>query len=109
MDFLSFACEENYEFKLYLNKFNLAQSRLKFRERSSCMSFCRSHYPSDAANLKALFQCYEDECNSYDSLSHWRECKYYSHLRQSKDLNDDHDLTKYYGEIIQMRAAKLEG
>ena len=49
VDSLSLACEE-FEIKPYFFKLNLAQSRLKFRERSKCMKFCRPHYPSDELN-----------------------------------------------------------
>ena len=72
VDSLSLACEE-YERKDYFSKLNLAQSRIKFRERSKCMTTCRIDYPSDPGNIKAMFKCFH--CDKVDILSHWRECK----------------------------------
>ena len=75
LDYLSLSCEE-YERKPYLNKLSLAQARLKFAERAKTMKFCRTHYPSDKANIKASFQCYNG-CPNIDNLLHWRTCSFY--------------------------------
>ena len=105
IDSLSLACED-YGIKPYLNELRLAEARLKFRERSSCMKYCRTHASSDNDNIKAMFQCYH--CSNIDVLSHWRTCDAYSNFRQSKNLDSDDDLINYYQEIIQLRAADLE-
>ena len=98
VDTLSIACEE-YKRKDYLSKLNLAQSRLKFRERSNCMKTCRVHYSSDKENIRALFQCHH--CDKIDSFPiHWRTCESYSKFRESKCLDNDIDLINYYQQII---------
>ena len=105
VDSLSLACEE-YERKEYLNKLNLAQSRIKFRERSSCMTTCRTDYPSDPGNIKAVFECFH--CEKLDVLSHWRECNAYAKFRESKSLENDADLVLYYQQIIDFRRSELD-
>ena len=105
VDSLSLACEE-YEKKEYFNKLNLAQSRIKFRERSRCMTTCRVDYPSDPGNIKAMFQCYH--CEKLDVLSHWRECNSYAQFRESKCLDNDADLVLYYQQIINLRKSEID-
>ena len=105
VDSLSLACEE-YERKEYFNKLNLAQSRIKFRERSKCMTTCRVDYPSDPRNISAMFQCYH--CPKVDVLSHWRDCIFYAKFRESKSLENDVDLVGYYQQIINLRKSEFE-
>ena len=105
VDSLSLAVED-YERKTYFNKLNLAQSRLKFRERSQCMTTCKVDYPSDQNNIKSLFIC--NHCTKIDNLSHWRECPRYSEFRESKSLDNDVDLVNYYQQIINLRKSELE-
>ena len=105
VDSLSLAVEE-YEIKNYLNELNLAQARLKFRERSSCMKFCRTHASSDQGNIKARFQCFA--CSNVDVLSHWRTCLSYANLRRNRDLDSDVDLLAYYQDIILLRSTEEE-
>ena len=102
IDYLSMAAEE-YGIKDYFLKFDLARARLKFRERSQCMTTCKLHFPSDKHNIETMFICPEDECLSIDSLSHWSRCIGYAHLRQSRDLSDDFHLLSYYQDIINLR------
>ena len=81
---------------------NLADSRLKFRERAKCMPSCRIDYPSNSENILAQFKCYHcDEVNN-GSL-HWKTCSGYEHLRANKNLELDVDLCDYYREIINLR------
>ena len=101
VDSISIACEK-YERKDYLNKLNLAQSRLKFRVRSNCMKTCRVHYSSDRENIRAMFKCFH--CDNIDSFPvHWRTCDVYSKFRESKCLDNDVDLLNYYQQIINLR------
>ena len=102
---LSLACEE-YTRKEYFSKLNLAQSRIKFRERNKCMTTCRVDYPSDLANIKAMFQCFH--CDQIDTLSHWRECQMYAKFRESKSFDHDEDLVAYYQQIINFRKSESE-
>ena len=46
--------EEEYELKEYFTNYNLKMARLKFKERSSTMSHCKTHYPSDKNNIKTF-------------------------------------------------------
>ena len=104
VDSLSLACED-FERKDYFNQLNLAQSRLKFRERSKCMTTCKVDYPSDRDNVKSMFVC--NHCTEIDFLSHWRECPHYSEFRKSKSLDNDVDLVNYYQQIINLRKLEL--
>ena len=54
LDYLSLSCE-TYEVKPYFYKLSLAQSRIKFQERSLTLKHVRLHYPSDKEYLKAAF------------------------------------------------------
>ena len=109
IDSLSLGCE-NYEFKKYFHELNLADSRIKFRERSSCMKTCRTMFPSDKENIKAMFQCYASSCSEIDILSHWKYCKVYSEIWKSKNLNleKDSDLIRFYKEVIKSRTNELD-
>ena len=100
LDYLSLGCED-YEVKPYFHKLNLAQSRIKFWERSKTLKYCRTSHPSEESNLKVSMRCFE--CEKVDLLSHWSSCSGYAHLRKSKNLDDDFDLTNYYSEIIKLR------
>ena len=105
LDYLSLGCED-YEVKPYFHKLNLAQSRIKFWERSKSMKYCRTSQPSDKHNLKVSLRCYH--CQKFDLLSHWYSCPRYSNLRKSKNLEDDFQLTNDFSEIMRMRLAELE-
>ena len=56
LDYLSLSCE-TYEVKPYFYKLSLAQSRIKFQERSLTLKHVRLHYPSGKEYLKAAFSC----------------------------------------------------
>ena len=101
LDYFSMGCEE-FEMKDYFHKLNLADSRLKFRERSRCMITCRTDYPSDNDNIRAMFKCHH--CDEIDSLNlHWKSCQAYKHLRENRNLEVDYDLCGYYRDIIKLR------
>ena len=101
LDYMSMACEE-YGLKDYFNCLNLTDSRIKFRERSKCMTSCRTDYPSDQGNIKAMFQCFH--CDEIDSVGlHWKLCPGYAHLRENRNLQLDTDLCGYYRDIINLR------
>ena len=85
IDTLSLECED-YGIKDYLSKLSLADSRLKFRERSNCMKTCRMSFPSQPDNFKANFECLAKSCTEIDSLSHWYRCKVYSKIIKSQNL-----------------------
>ena len=102
IDYLSMTNEE-YEIKEYFFKYDLGRARLKFKERSKCMTTCKTHYPSDKLNLETMFLCPQQQCESIDTLLHWRKCLSYSHLRENKDLNNDFDLLSYYQAVISLR------
>ena len=101
LDYVSMGCED-FGLKNYFHNLNLSDSRLKFRERSKCMTTCRTDYPSDVENIRAMFKCYH--CEEIDSVSlHWKSCLGYSHLRENRNLQSDVDLCGYYRDIINMR------
>ena len=87
LDSLSLSCED-YEVKSYFYNLNLAQSCVKFRQRSLTMTHCRMHYLSQY--LKTAFvcpSCTEGNSNDYqkpmffDQLSHWTVCSKYAKMR----------------------------
>ena len=95
------ACEE-FGLKAYFHNLNLADSRLKFRERSQCMTSCRLDYPNDRENIKSMFSCHH--CDEIDSVAlHWKYCEAYRHLRENRNLDIDSDLCGYYRDIIKLR------
>ena len=107
IDHLSMAVED-YKIKDYFFHFNLAKARIKFKERSNCMSTCKTHYTSDRRNIDTMFLCPQEKCDKIDSLSHWRMCRSYLHLRKNRNLDDDHDLMSYYQDVIKLRLNKAE-
>ena len=104
LDFLSLALEEE-GIKKYFFNLDLAGSRMKFKERSNCVSTCKDSYRSQ--NLTSMF-C--DFCTSKSicNLSHWRTCSGYSKLRISRDLSQDSHLVSYLQDIIELRKSDLE-
>ena len=103
VDTLALECEE-YKLKDYFSQLNLADSRLKFRERSGCLNTCRVAFPSANENIKASFKCFH--CPQLDTgPNHWVNCSTYREIIKSKKLNIsvETDLLTYYREIIRMR------
>ena len=105
LDYYSMGCEE-FGLKDYFLNLNLADGRLKFRERCKTMSTCKMDYPSDINNIKSLFTCHH--CEEIDSVSlHWKSCSAYSQFRDNRNLDADADLCAYYRDIINMRNQEL--
>ena len=102
IDHLTLACE-TYEMKTYLSDLTLAQARLKFRQRSACVSSCKVMYPSQKDNLRTLFVCPEKGCTFLDNIWHWQKCETYAPLRISRNLNKEFQLLSYLQDIIDMR------
>ena len=104
LDFLSLAVEET-GIKKYFFNLDLAGSRMKFKERSNCVSTCKDSYRSQS--LTSMF-C--DFCTSKSicNLSHWRICSGYSRFRISRDLSLDSHLVAYLRDIIEFRKSDLE-
>ena len=100
LDYFSLASED-FELKSYFITLNLADSRLKHRERSKCMKSCRTHFPSDANNIREMFRC--SSCNEIDGLNHWKTSKCYEHLREGKNLDLDAELCEFYRGVIKQR------
>ena len=100
LDYFSLTCED-FQLKSYFLSLNLADSRLKFRERSKCKKSCRTHFPSDVNNIREMFRC--ASCNEIDGLDHWKTSKCYEHLREGKNLDLDADLCEFYRGVIKYR------
>ena len=99
---------EEYRIKEYFLRYDLARARLKFKERSNCMTTCKVHYPSDKRNLETMFVCPQEKCNNFDTLLHWKKCRFYSHLRENRNLDNDCDLLSYYQDVISLRLSDQE-
>ena len=105
IDYLDMATEE-YKVKEYFTNLDLNRARIKFQERASTMVSCTSHLHNDEKFLKGGYFCpYKEdrEERKIMSLFHWRECSLYAHLRISRNLDQDADLTSYYNDIINLR------
>ena len=93
---------EESQLKEYFKRLNLENGRVKFRSRAKTMTSCKTHYPGEEEYIKNLFQC-NHPCGRIDSLETWKSCPFYSHLKESKNLDDDEDLCEFYRSVIQMR------
>merc|ERR1711954_335098 len=74
LDFLSLS-EEEAGIKKYFFNLDLAGARMKFKERSNCVSTCKDSYRSKY--LSNMF-CNYCSSNSICNLKHWRTCSSYS-------------------------------
>ena len=107
IDATSLALEEP-GLKQYFSELDLNQARIKFRERSKCMSTCKRHYSSDFHNIRTMFSCQSCVSGSVDVLSHWKICDSYKVFRESRNLDKDTDLVSYYQDIIAFRNAEMD-
>ena len=73
---------EEYGLKLYFKDLTLEDSRIKFRERSSSMTSCRSHYHNIQENFHNNYGCYQ--CIETDTLQHWKYSKCYEQDQRSQ-------------------------
>ena len=104
IDYNSMACEE-FELKEYFSNLNLANGRVKFRERCQTMIKCKMAHPSDYENIKSSFSCTAPGCDEIDMETiHWKTCIGYSNLRKNRNLDIDEQLCEYHRDIIQMRS-----
>ena len=105
MDVDSLALEE-FKLKEYFTELTLENARIKYRERSSTMNSCRSHYSNCKENISKLFRCFH--CMEIDSLFHWKNSECYKELRKNRDLSQDSQLVQFYREIISIRKEMSE-
>ena len=108
IDTLNIECED-YKVKDYFHTLNLADSRVKFRERAGCLKTCRVSFPSARENLEARYLCHH--CSQLDTgPRHWVNCNVYSQIIAKKGLNLslDIDMISFYREIIHMRTKSDE-
>ena len=98
LDYLSLSSEEP-GVKEYFKNLDLAGSRIKFKERSGCMTTCKASFLSQ--NLTSMF-CTFCQSKSICNLSHWRRCNGYSKFRISRNLSLDSDIVAYYRDIIDL-------
>ena len=56
LDFWELACEE-YKIKDYFLHLNLDNARIFFRARAKTVTSCSTHFFSDEANIKSMFEC----------------------------------------------------
>ena len=92
---------EDFGLKEYFKNLTLEESCLKFRERSSTMNLCRTHYGNLEENISKNFQCFH--CLEIYSLWHWKNSDCYGSLRKNRDLTSDKDLVSFYIDIIELR------
>ena len=92
---------EDFGLKEYFKNLTLEESGIKFRERSSTMNLCRTHYGNLEEKISKNFQCFH--CLEIDSLWHWKNSDCYGSLRKNRDLTSDKDLVSFYIDIIELR------
>ena len=104
LDYLSLSLEEAGIKEYFLN-LDLAGARMRFKERSNCVSTCKDSYRSK--HLTSMF-CNFCSSKSICNLNHWRICSGYSQYRISRDLSLDSHLVAYLQDIIELRKSELE-
>ena len=104
LDYFDLA-SENFQLRPYFLSLNLADLRLKHQERSKCMQTCRTHFPSDQANISEMFRCFS--CNEIDGLAHWKTSDCYRQLREGKSLDQDEELCEFYRNVIKLRQKNI--
>ena len=107
LDHASLALEEE-GIKDYFLNLDVAGARIRFKERSLCMSYCKSHYSLAEENLLSMFCSFCPQEEYVENLSHWRRCLGYSQFPRSRDLSIEADLISYYQDIIQFRKMELD-
>ena len=93
--------EEKFEMKNYLKGLHLSESRDKFRLRSFMTRTVKTNFSSDKKFAADLWSCWH--CQKIDTQTHIRVCPAYQHLRENKDLDNDHDLISYFRQVIKLR------
>ena len=94
--------DEKFERKSYINEMTMkeAQTLFKFRTHMTNVKF---NYKNDKTNRQELWRC--DWCQSaIDTQSHiLMTCPGYQHLRVNKNFDNDHDLVKFFQQVIDLR------
>ena len=94
--------KEDFEIKSYFTKLNVEQARLKFQIRSSMVKTVKMNYSSDPKYSHEMWKC--SHCDLIDTQNHIiSTCNAYQHLRVNKNLENDHDLVKFFQEVLKMR------
>ena len=108
LDYASLSCEEP-RMREYFLELNLTGARIKFKERSSCFSQCKSHYPSQPEFLKSPF-CEMCETGSIETIFHWKyTCPALRKFERNRNLREDADLISFYKDIISFKKSMEEG
>ena len=114
IDEFSLAIEEE-GVKEYFSQLTLEESRLKFRDRASCLRTCKRQFSSErfsnhSKNLKTLFLC--ENCppgsEKVDVPSHWHSCPGLEIFKFQRDLSQDSGLLSFYQDIIDYRLSQEE-
>ena len=103
--------EEVFQIKDYFKSMRLEDCRMKFSIESETVRTVKSHFFSDKGYANDLWKCQNCEVpDSIDSITHLRNCEFFSDLRLKYDIDKkDTDLVAYFKEIVRIRnAAHLE-
>ena len=94
---------ETFKLKPYMTKMHLTKARLNFRIRSFMTRTVKMNFSSDPGFKNQLWTC--SHCPSVDTQSHIRLCPAYEKFRIDKDFDNDHDLVRYFQQVIALREA----
>ena len=93
--------KEEFEIKNYLKELRLSNARLMFKIRSKMVENIAFNFSNDPKHIERLWKC--THCDNMDSQSHVLFCASYKHLREGKDLANNHDLVAYFRDVISLR------
>ena len=94
--------KEDFSLKPYFETLSLTEARIKFRIRTYMVKTVKMNFPSDPIYTRELWEC--NECPQIDTQSHiLMTCPGYQHLRVNKNFDNDHDLVKFFQQVIDLR------
>ena len=93
--------------KEYLVNMNLEDARTNFRIRSRMVRTIKMNQKSNPVFARQLWAC--DACGNIDTQSHIMWCPEYRTLREDMDIDNDHDLVKYFQQVVKARESSNLG
>ena len=93
---------EKFERKCYINDMTMKEAQTYFKYRTHMIN-AKFNYKNDKNYREELWRC--DSCKSaIDTQSHiLMTCPGYQHLRVNKNFDNDHDLVKFFQQVIDLR------
>ena len=105
LDYISLSLED-YELKDYFCSLDLERARMRFKERSGCVSTCRRQFSSEF--IRRSFYCPSCNTQSVDVIKHWVRCSSYQKFLISRDIQTEKGLLSFYLDVINYRKSQLD-